>query len=365
MKKLISLITILLLVFSLSSCIPKGNNPTNDENNQSQQNTGTAVTPDTQPEPKVSDYLPFLKDIHIAYKGTGNEFASLDRYVDYVNGNRIQFRDVNAGTTMVNVFELDGDTLKRVYSSGENYYRLDCTSMNNNDEILIKGPIKAGTEWTLKDGSKRSITAVDKEIETPYGRLKALEITTINSDSTVQEYYAKDIGFAGSVFSTGDPEFKVKTEIEKFERSVPLEANMNIYFPDYEKNTVYYTEKSLALKTGDEPYKNIQEELKNVPPTAGLARVLTPGVQVNGVKLDSEKGTLVIDFSPQLVTEMNAGAGFESMLLECIADTFGNYYQVNKVGITLDGKPYISGHIVIEPGEYLDVKTSKAVKLGN
>ena len=44
---------------------------------------------------------------------------------------------------------------------------------------------------------------------------------------------------------------------------------------------------------------------------------------------------------------MNAGAGGENLILQSIVNTFGNYYG-EKVYLTVDNKPYESGHIVLE-----------------
>ena len=53
---------------------------------------------------------------------------------------------------------------------------------------------------------------------------------------------------------------------------------------------------------------------------------------------------------------MNAGSSFEDMLLRCITNTFGLYYQKDNVIITIEGKPYESGHFKLEPGESYKVK---------
>jgi spore germination protein GerM len=57
-----------------------------------------------------------------------------------------------------------------------------------------------------------------------------------------------------------------------------------------------------------------------------------------------------IDLNKAFVTDMNAGSGYESMILTSIANTFGQYYGVNKVVITIDGEPYSSGVILMKQG---------------
>lgn len=356
MKRLVFILVACLFLFS--SCARDKSTPGTEGKTSQETATQSSSTVPSKPEYKASDFLPLTKDVHIVYKGTGNEFASLERYVDYIKGNTVQFRDINAGTTSVNVYTISGGELKKVHSHGEGYFRWDFTSMNDIDEVIIKEPIKVGTEWTLKDGSKRAITAVDMDLSTPYGSMKALEVTTTYPESIVKEYYAKDIGFVKRVFSpSSSPNDKVVTEIEKLEKNVPFKWHVNYYYPNYENEKIYYIGKIMELYTNEEPYKKIQDELKKAPDNSGLTRVLTPGAQVKGVKVDMQNGKLYLDFSSQLVSEMNAGAGLESMILACIADTFGSYYQSGKVNITVEGKPYSSGHIIIGPGDFLKVNT--------
>ena len=64
---------------------------------------------------------------------------------------------------------------------------------------------------------------------------------------------------------------------------------------------------------------------------------------------------MAIDFSRSLVTDMNAGSGFEAALIRSIVNSVGHAYDVPKVLVTLDGDPYESGHIALVPGESFSV----------
>jgi uncharacterized protein involved in tellurium resistance len=70
-----------------------------------------------------------------------------------------------------------------------------------------------------------------------------------------------------------------------------------------------------------------------------------------------------IDLNKDFVTEMNAGSGYESMILQSIGNTFGKYYNSQKVILTIDNNPYESGHIVMKKGEYIKVKYDDAVEI--
>ena len=62
-----------------------------------------------------------------------------------------------------------------------------------------------------------------------------------------------------------------------------------------------------------------------------------------------------VDFSNELLTDMNAGSSIEMEILKSIVNTIGNYYGVDKVYISTEGTPYSSGHFGIREDEYFTV----------
>lgn len=353
MKKIVPIIISLLL---MCSCSLTRKPP-------SQGITGNNTThPAEEVKLTVSDYFPFTKDVHKIYSGTGNEYAGFETYVEYVRNNLMQLRINNGGTNSIVVYSIKDGELKRVYSMGEVYYRYDFTSMSGDEEVLIKEPIKVGTLWTIKNGDKRSITSVDKNISTSAGNFKALEVKTEGTDYIIYDYYAKGSGLIKRVFSSKPSDGIVTSQLEKVEKGVPYSHRVRLYFPQFLKDRIVYIDRDVKILTNENMKFKFQKELKTIPQDTSLSKVLTSKVQVLGIKLDRNSGIVTVDFSPNLVADMNAGSGFESMIIKCIVNTFGGYYQVDKVIITLDGKPYISGHIELKPGEYFKVDTSNTVK---
>ena len=70
-----------------------------------------------------------------------------------------------------------------------------------------------------------------------------------------------------------------------------------------------------------------------------------------------------IDLNQAFLTEMNAGSGYESMLLQGIVNTVGQYYYAGKVYITIDNKPYESGHISMKKGEFFTVDVNDVIEI--
>ncbi|MGH4051718.1 MAG: GerMN domain-containing protein [Clostridium sp.] len=77
----------------------------------------------------------------------------------------------------------------------------------------------------------------------------------------------------------------------------------------------------------------------------------------------NKDGIVYVDFTKEIVSEMDAGAGYEVQVLQCITNTLGRYYNVKKVYITIEGNPYYSGHILMKKGEFFTVDLSSSSKL--
>ncbi|MDZ7835143.1 MAG: GerMN domain-containing protein [Alkalibacterium sp.] len=93
--------------------------------------------------------------------------------------------------------------------------------------------------------------------------------------------------------------------------------------------------------------------MKGQAPDTETAQVIDDSVTINFMYL-REDGVVHIDFSANL-SEMNAGAGVEALILQGIVNTIGDYYGVEEVLLTLDEEPYESGHLSFEEGETLSV----------
>jgi len=337
---------------SLVSCSDKKETP------------NTETTPDntiatTGEELNINDFFPLEKDVYMKYAGTGNEYAPYDRYVDYVYEDKIQIRNVTGGTTLINVYELKEGVLEKVFSQGEAYYKYDYTnSVANANEIILKEPIKEGEKWKLDDGATRRITSVDKKISTPLGEYNAIEITTTRLESVVKDYYVKDIGLIKTEFSTNDASTIITSEVEKIEKDTPLNEKIRFYYPQFSKESLKYIDKNIETSTNQDMKLLFEQNLKTIPENSDLTKVLSPDTTINSINLNSENEIVTVDFSKDLVEDMNTGAALEGMLLKSIVNTFGKYYQKEKVIITIEGKPYESGHFLMKQGEAFDIDFS-------
>jgi hypothetical protein len=303
---------------------------------------------------KVEDYFPFSGNIHKTFEGKGNEYAQFQTFVDYLTEDVIQIRNSNPGTESVSIYQIHQEGLKRVFFQGETYNVFDYTNFRNQNEYIIKYPLTIGNSWSNDDGSIDTITALDKEIDLPYGILTALEITNQSEFSTVKYYYAKGLGHVKTSFTSQDAQnYTVTSELKNVEKGAPFAKVLTIYFPNFEKNEILFINRTILMNTNTKIENVLQDEFKNVPPNSNLTPLLSPQAKILSIAYDIENRVVTIDFSKELTENMNAGASLESMILKSIATTIGHYFQTEKVSITIEGDSYESGHIKLDQGEYI------------
>lgn len=300
----------------------------------------------------IDDYFNFNENVKYNYDGINSEYAEYVTYIDYINGNKVQLRSNNGGTETVTVLQNSNGELKKVFQRNECYYRENFTNKSANiEEILLKEPLVVGTTWKLSDGSKRYISKVDVKISIGSGECSALEITTENTNGQIDlQYYAVNKGLIKSIYDANN--MKVTSTLKSIEENVRLNQNIRCYYPD-ENYNIHYEDRKFTFATNDITKISIQNLFKNFPGNK-KGQLIGKNVTINSLYLNDD-GMVYIDFSSNFVKEMNAGSGFESAILESITNTIGKYYGVDKVYITIDNKPYSSGHIVKAKGEYFKV----------
>ncbi|MGI1660002.1 MAG: GerMN domain-containing protein [Desulfitobacterium sp.] len=328
-----------------------------------QKNPPTGNNPVEQPaqEDKFAYYLAYQENTKYVYEGQGNEYASYTTYVDYFTGDKVQLRTNNGGTEMVRVLVLDAGQIIQQLAQGETYYREDLTKspkLISKGDVLLKEPLTKGTTWTLADKRKRTITNEAADISTPSGNYKTIEVTTEGNDSKVIDYYAPNVGLVKTVFK-GTDGFEVTSTLSKLEKNTPLVQNVKVYYPNIDDGKIYTTTLQLSFKTNDITKQILEGEFKKQ--AANHGKLIGENVKIKSLYLNQD-GRVYVDFTKNLVTEMNAGAGYEGMILQSIVNTLGDYYGVSEVNLTIEGEPYASGHVEMKKGEFFKVNKNNVVE---
>jgi hypothetical protein len=309
----------------------------------------------------VEDYYPLQADTEYIYTGEGNEFAAYHRYIDYLDpiAKKIQTRTNNGGTETVRVIEVKDGKVTVVFLANECYYRANFMDKANQDkEILLMEPFIVGTKWTLPNGRKRSITQTKVPIETPYGSFEALEVTTKETDGTTKDYYAVGVGLVKSIYEAD--QLRISSTLDQVNTDRAFTQNITVYYPDADEK-IYTEQVTLSFKTGDDLILAIENAIKKEASKDTYLPLLSADTRINSLYLDKNQ-IVHVDFSKEFVDDMNAGAGYELRILQSITNTLCNYYGVSKVSITLEGKPYESGHVIMRKGEVFELNMENVVQ---
>lgn len=303
--------------------------------------------PDNGEKVSIEELYPITENTKYSYEGEGNEFATYVSFVDYVSNNRIQNRTNNGGTETVNVYEIKDDQLTLLYSRGETYFRHNFLNKEYGEgKVLLKGPLEEGNSWAYDENTTATITNLSKEIVTTLGNYQAIEVTLEGEQGKTVNYYAKDVGLIKTI-SSGEG-YEVSSTLSSIENNIPLIQTIALFYPNTD-GSIDTIDVQIEFNTNDEPKDIIEEVVKEL----SVYEILSPNTIINELYFDEEENSVHIDLSDDFISEMNAGASFENLILQSLTNTLGNYYGVQEVYLTIDGGPYESGHIRIEEGEPL------------
>lgn len=349
MKKrflLMSLFISLILSLSiLSGCVKL-----NDNNER----------PSTPEVLKIGDYFPIRDNVRYVYEGVGNEFATHEVFVEYTSEDKIQQRVDNGGTVLARVFQVKDGKLTRLLSQGETYYRENLLDKRDEaEEILLMEPLEEGTTWTLKDGRERRINSISAQVTTPLGSYEAIEVITEGTNDSVTDYYVKDVGLIKSVFHSDD--YEVSSFLKALEEDATRIQVIQFYFPNINDGKIYFRNKEVNFRTNDITSQILEEAYKGAIADS-WGDVFTTNTKINSLSVNDEN-KVELDLNSGFVSEMNAGSAYESMILQSIANTFGQYYGAQEVILTIEGKPYVSGHEQMVEGQSISVDYKNAIEL--
>ena len=308
----------------------------------------------------VADYYPIRENVEIVYEGIGIEYAAYNVYIDYTSKNKIQERKNNSGTETVKVIEVANGKVTCIYSQDEAYYRENFLEKESNvQDVLLMEPLVVGTTWTAGNGAVRTITGVSVNVETPSGNYSTISVETVNEYGKITDYYAKDIGLVKTVSAGKD--YEVSSSLSEIKQDASFEQTISFYYPNINDSKYYYKNKTVSFNTNDVTRIVLAEAYKE-PFDGQPGSVFSRNTRINSLYLNKD-GMVYIDLSKEFILEMNAGSGYEAMILKCVANTFGSYYSQSKVILTVDNALYSSGHFEFEKGEYLSAIPEESVEI--
>lgn len=311
----------------------------------------------------LKDWFPTPENVHYVYEGNGMEFASFEWTPQFIDENTFQVAEATDGTTVARIYEYREDEIIGIFSREETYFREDFMntgypSTSEEFETILQLPIEEGHAWESETGASYEITGLNVEIETPSGSYQALEVTRVLDNYEIVNYYAEGVGLIQTVsYPQEEGVGEISSTLAEIHEDTPEVLPVTLYSLNEDASGLNEIEVELSLNTNEPARLALASTLRGEIPEMEDIPLLTENVEINFMFLDTNN-IANVDFTEELITEMNAGAGIEMLILQGIVNTIGDYYFVNDVLLTVEGEPYSSGHIELEEGETLEVDDS-------
>lgn len=117
------------------------------------------------------------------------------------------------------------------------------------------------------------------------------------------------------------------------------------FYPLYSDIKTVYIKERVNFKNCEDANKFLEDIMK-YPKVDNLIAPLPESVKINNIEVHESSGLLKIDFSKELILEMNLGTALETEIIKSIVNTLGDFYNVQYIYISVDGKAYESGHYI-------------------
>lgn len=308
-------------------------------------------------------WFPKLEDTWLEYEGEGIEYASFTRYPQFAHDDTLQMIESTAGTDVVTVYEYTEDEIREIFVRPETYFRDDMmdtglSSAQDHHEIILQLPIEAGHSWESPTGSVTEITDVAVEIDLPFGTFDAIELTREREGNTTVYYYADGIGLVERISNPGDDEMEIRSTLTELAENQPEEHSVTVFTLDNQATELQAVNTSIELYTNEPIRVALTEVLRGQAEGYDSLALIAESTEINYMFLGDD-GIAYADFSVELIDDMNAGSGIESLIVQALVNTIGSYYNVEEVSLTVDDEPYSSGHLHREEGETWTVDHSQ------
>jgi len=346
--------------------VASGANPSATPEITSAPTPSPTPTPTPTPAPIEYDIASFLPtgDLHIKYESklTGSYFETYVEYTDD-DGLAVQHRvfSSDSDSPQVRVTRCEDGRIVVTYKKnkvGYTYRFLDRSS--NCEDVLLMDPIEVGTSWSVEGGT-RTITAVDHIIDLSIGSYRAVEVTTeYDSGKETLQYYVPSLGLVAEYTLEGG-KYTDSYEATTLTSDQGFPQLIRIYFAQPTSDSVRYETRSVTIMPNASMGSRFVNQFRTVPSGKGLLAL--DDLSVKSIQLDS-KGYVHVDFSSSLTKIVSSiGRATESLLLIAITNTFCDYYQTDRLYITIAGEQYESPYRFFMEGDYLSPNYNRASSL--
>lgn len=348
-KNLFILVTVTLFLCMISGCRPK--NPVD----MPEPTPGPDVTEPPTPAYSIADYFPFQENTLYKYIGVGSDFLTQDEFMLYANDSGAQILASNIDHDInTDVYRMEDGKLKVIFMSYEYFYDnlLDTADIKN--MTILQEPLELGRTWPYdSEGAISEITNLNAKTIVPLGEFDALEVTTTHYDVVRRDYYAPGVGLIQTSYDLGST--KISRDLSEIIWNASKTVEIDICVVNTTLGRLEFEKRPLTLTSNIDFVQYFNTLLKE-PLPVDYQPMLPGNSSIRSMSVDWPNVLLTVDLSKDYVQNIDVGAGIESDMLQALANTLGNFYNVWNVEILLDGNRYESGHILRHEGEYWEVE---------
>jgi hypothetical protein len=346
-KRLIKLTAAILCVALISGCGSGRRNAAPEPD--------PAATADPVTVCEIAEYFPLLEGALYKYTGIGDDELNQEMFTLFANDTGAQILTSTPSYEVTDVFRIEDGALKVIYNDLNYFYDNLLGTKDVRHMTILQEPFELGRAWGFNpDGAIAEITSLNAPVSTPYGEFEALEVTIRHHDDYIQrDYYARGVGLIqiSYVIYGVDKTMKL-TEIT---RDASKTVEVDICKVNVTLDRLEWERRPFTL-SGNMDMAEYWNALLKAPLPIDYQPLLPGDSRILSLSVYWNEVLLTVDLSEDYVRSVGAGAGIESAALQALANTLGNFYNVTRVEILLDGSGYESGHILMDEGEYWDVE---------
>ena len=306
----------------------------------------------------LSDFCP-SENLFISYLLTPGD-SQQESYIEYRKqkgeNELLQRRYISGGREpYVEVVAYSPEEIVRRFSRQRVGYTYDFTSRNDGAQTLLKEPIQVGTEWEIEGGKSR-ITAVGQLVTLPMGEVRVVEVNSQLEDGTRERtLYMEDLGMVAHYEYDAAGQLVAGQEASEYESGRKFIQTIRFFYADYAdgRGKIYYRPREVELESNPAMEKIFRDFLQNTPSDSTLLP-LALGIDIKSISLRGR--SVYINFSDELgymADQLNLNRRVEPAFLQALVNTFGEYYQADKVYLQIEGEPYASKFRVWTEDDYL------------
>ena len=371
MKRLLLSLALVALSACLGACFgPAGGDPTRIEPiiepivTAENSTAPHSATPGPTPSParplptvsiepiyeyKVKEFFP-TENYYLSYETADG--LTLESFCEYrrerqgqdLVQRRLRIKGKQDGKPFIRTTAFDGQRICEVFDRKSTGFTYDFTSWAKLEgaDILLQEPIELGESWKVDAGTS-TITAVGKLVELPVGELRVVEVTTQYDDNSRREmlFYSK-VGLVAEYHYDAEGQLTASERLAEYESDRNDKQIIRFYFADRsEPGRLVYIPRTVPIEKNQSMERVFRDYLQRKSGNT----LVTLGDDIDINKITLKDGAVRVDFSVQMAemaTRSELRPELERGFLQALANTFGSYYQVERIYLDIEGEPYYS-----------------------